>query len=80
MTKQGLGQQVDYLQELGFTESDRLPDDRRVRLVRRTAKGDEAVDFSRRTIARVERLWEQQFGAERYAALREVLLDLGLHA
>jgi DNA-binding MarR family transcriptional regulator len=80
MTKQGLGQHVDYLQELGFTESDRLPDDRRVRLVRRTAKGDEAVDFSRRTIARVERTWAEQLGAKRYAALREALLDLGLHA
>jgi DNA-binding MarR family transcriptional regulator len=80
MTKQGLGQHVDYLQKLGFTESDRLPEDRRVRLVRRTARGDEAVDFSRRTIARVERIWEEQLGAERYAALREALLDLGLHA
>jgi DNA-binding MarR family transcriptional regulator len=77
MTKQGLGQHVDYLQGLGFTESDRLQDDRRVRLVRRTAKGNEAVDFSRRAIARVERTWEEQLGAERYAALREALLDLG---
>jgi DNA-binding MarR family transcriptional regulator len=72
-----LPQHVDYLQELGFTESNRLQDDRRVRLVRRTAKGDEAVDFSRRAIAGVERTWEKQLGAERYAALREALLDLG---
>jgi DNA-binding MarR family transcriptional regulator len=77
MTKQGLGQHVDYLQGLGFTESDRLQDDRRVRMVRRTAKGNEAVDFSRRAIARVERSWVEQLGAERYAALREALLDLG---
>jgi DNA-binding MarR family transcriptional regulator len=77
MTKQGLGQHVDYLQGLGFTESDRLQDDRRVRMVRRTAKGNEAVDFSRRAIARVERTWVEQLGAERYAALREALLDLG---
>jgi DNA-binding MarR family transcriptional regulator len=77
MTKQGLGQHVDYLQGLGFTESERLQDDRRVRMVRRTAKGNEAVDFSRRAIARVERTWVEQLGAERYAALREALLDLG---
>ena len=77
MTKQGLGQHVDYLQGLGFTESERLQDDRRVRMVRRTAKGNEAVDFSRRAIARVERTWVEQLGAERYATLREALLDLG---
>lgn len=39
MTKQALGQHVDYLQGLGYTESDRLRADRRVRLVRRTARG-----------------------------------------
>src|ERR1044071_8977335 len=38
MTKQGLGQHVDYLQERGYAESVRLETDRRVRLVRRTAK------------------------------------------
>src|SRR3954471_21145184 len=77
MTKQGLGQHVDYLQRLGFTESDRLRGDRRVRLVRRTPRGDGAVEFSRAAIARVEALWEQQLGRERYDVLRETLRDLG---
>jgi DNA-binding MarR family transcriptional regulator len=77
MTKQGLGQHVDYLQRLGFTESDRLRGDRRVRLVRRTPRGDEAVEFSRAAIARVEELWEQQLGRERYDVLRETLRELG---
>lgn len=77
MTKQGVGQHVDYLQDLGYTESDRLPDDRRVRLVRRTAKGDQAVAFSRAAIGRVEEVWQAEIGAERYAALREALRDLG---
>jgi len=77
MTKQGLGQHVDYLQRLGFTESDRLRADRRVRLVRRTPRGDEAVAFSRAAIARVEELWEERLGRERYAVLRETLRELG---
>lgn len=77
MTKQGLGQHVDYLQRLGFTESDRLSADRRVRLVRRTPRGDEAVAFSRAAIARVEELWEERLGRERYAVLRETLRELG---
>lgn len=77
MTKQGLGQHVDYLQGLGFTESDRLPEDRRVRLVRRTAKGDEAVASSRQAIARMETLWEERLGPDRYALVREALAELG---
>ena len=66
MTKQGLGQHVDYLQKLGYAESDRLRADRRVRLVRRTAKGDEAVAFGRAAIERVEALWSNRLGPARY--------------
>jgi DNA-binding MarR family transcriptional regulator len=76
MTKQGLGQHVDYLQKLGYTESERLPEDRRVRLVRRTGKGDEAVAFSYEAIGRVEAAWKKQLGLERYESLRATLLEL----
>ncbi|MEU4194569.1 MarR family winged helix-turn-helix transcriptional regulator [Kribbella sp. NPDC026611] len=78
MTKQGLGQHIDYLQKLGFTESDRLSTDRRVRLVRRTARGDEAVAFSREVIGRVETTWAQQLGPERFELLREMLAELSV--
>jgi DNA-binding MarR family transcriptional regulator len=77
MTKQGLGQHVDYLQKLGYTESDRLSGDRRVRLVRRTARGEEAVAFSRDAIERVEDIWAERLGPERYDVLRETLRELG---
>jgi DNA-binding MarR family transcriptional regulator len=77
MTKQGLGQHVDYLQRLGYVESDRLRADRRVRLVRRTAKGEEAVTHSRIAIERVEQLWSEHLGPERYATFRETLRELG---
>ena len=76
MTKQGLGQHVDYLQELGFAESERLTSDRRVRLVRRTGKGDDAVAFSRGAIARIEEVWQEQLGPERYEQLRATLIEL----
>lgn len=72
--KQGLGQHVDHLQQRGYTESVRLPDDK---LVRRTAKGDEAVAFTHATLARVEADWEEQLGARRYAAFRAALAELG---
>jgi DNA-binding MarR family transcriptional regulator len=77
MTKQALGQHVDYLQGLGYTESDRLRADRRVRLVRRTARGEEAVAFSRAAIERVEALWAAQLGLERYEEFREILRVIG---
>ena len=77
MTKQGLGQHVDYLQKLGYTESARLRTDRRVRLVRRTPLGDEAVAYSRAAIARVEATWTAQLGHTRYAALQQTLRELG---
>src|SRR3954453_20799944 len=46
MNKQGVGYNVDYLRDRGYTAPEGLPDVRRVRLVRRTAKGDEAVAFT----------------------------------
>jgi DNA-binding MarR family transcriptional regulator len=76
MTKQGLGQHVDYLQKLGYTESARLPTDRRVRLVRRTPLGDQAVAFTRAAIARVEQSWSTQLGPTRYTHLRQTLQQL----
>ena len=76
MTKQGLGQHVDYLQRLGYVESDRLREDRRVRLVRRTPKGDDAAAFSRAAIDRIEARWTAQLGSERYTELRETLREL----
>ncbi|MEV6281859.1 MarR family winged helix-turn-helix transcriptional regulator [Kribbella sp. NPDC051770] len=77
MTKQGLGQHVDYLQARGYAESARLESDRRVRLVRRTAKGDEATAFARAAIERVEEGWAERLGAERYADFRKALLEIG---
>lgn len=76
MTKQGVGQHVDYLQHLGYVESDRLREDRRVRLVRRTPKGDDAAAFSRDAIARVEQRWSTHLGPDRYKAFRETLEEL----
>jgi DNA-binding MarR family transcriptional regulator len=43
MTKQALGQFVDVLELHGYVESSSHPADGRVRLVRRTARGEEAV-------------------------------------
>jgi DNA-binding MarR family transcriptional regulator len=76
MTKQALGQLVDHLQAGGYVESRQLPADRRVRLVRRTAKGDAARDAALEIIAVVEDEWRAEVGARRYATTRAVLREL----
>jgi DNA-binding MarR family transcriptional regulator len=76
MTKQGLGQHVDYLQERGYAESERVEGDRRVRLVRRTGEGDRAMEFSRASIDRVEQEWKRRLGEERFELFREALVEV----
>jgi DNA-binding MarR family transcriptional regulator len=76
MTKQALGQLVDHLQSEGFVESLQLPQDRRVRLVRRTAKGTEARNIAIEVIANVEEEWKAEVGERRYATMRAVLREL----
>jgi DNA-binding MarR family transcriptional regulator len=76
MTKQALGQFVDYLQSRGYVESVRSEQDRRVRLVRRTAKGTAARDVALGAIARVEQMWRSELGDERYEALCDALSEI----
>src|SRR6266508_451968 len=76
MTKQSLGEFVDHLEEHGYVESVRLPADRRVRLVRRTAAGDAAVADALSTIARLENHWRDELGERRYTTMRATLREL----
>jgi DNA-binding MarR family transcriptional regulator len=76
MTKQALGQLVDHLERTGYVESVRMPDDRRVRLVRRTKAGDEAVASALDLIARLEASWRAELGERRYATMRNGLREL----
>jgi DNA-binding MarR family transcriptional regulator len=77
MTKQSLGEFVDWLEHRGFVASGRDPADGRVRLVTRTADGDTAAATATRAIAAVERRWRQEIGASRYDTMKEALRDLG---
>jgi DNA-binding MarR family transcriptional regulator len=77
MTKQSLGEFVDWLEGRGFVTSGRDPADGRVRLVTRTADGDTAADTATRAIAAVERRWRQEIGPARYDAMMQALRDLG---
>src|ERR1700722_17166433 len=57
MTKQALGEFVDGLEGSGFVSSRRDPADGRVRLVTRTAQGDQAAGTAQRSIEDVEQAW-----------------------
>jgi DNA-binding MarR family transcriptional regulator len=76
MTKQALGQFVATLESGGYVESSTDPNDKRVRMIQRTALGDEVVETTNDLWARVERRWRRQIGPERYRVFREVLIEL----
>lgn len=77
MTKQALGEFMDWLEHAGFVASGRAPADGRVRLITRTGQGDAAAADAQRAIDAVERGWREEIGAERYDAMKEVLRQLG---
>ncbi len=78
MTKQGCGQFVTQLEGSGHLAVDADPSDRRVRVVRRTALGDDVLDVVRERNLRIERDWAEQVGQARYQTFRAVLEDLAL--
>jgi DNA-binding MarR family transcriptional regulator len=76
VTKQALGQFVTFLEDRGYVESSPDPRDRRVRMVARTSRGDQAVRDTNELFARLERQWRRQVGAERWDTFRSVLVEL----
>jgi DNA-binding MarR family transcriptional regulator len=76
MTKQACGQFVTGLESTGHLATTTDPEDRRVRLVVRTAQGDRTVRAVNDRIRRIERTWARQVGRDRYAEFRSVLEEL----
>jgi DNA-binding MarR family transcriptional regulator len=77
MTKQALGEFMDWLEHAGFVASGQDPADGRVRLITRTEQGDAAATAAQRAIDAVERGWRTEIGAARYDAMKQVLRQLG---
>ena len=77
MTKQALGEFMDWLEQAGFVASGRDPADGRVRLISRTEQGDAAAIEAQRAIEAVERSWRTEIGPARYDAMKQVLRQLG---
>ncbi|GHH63827.1 MarR family winged helix-turn-helix transcriptional regulator [Lentzea cavernae] len=77
VTKQTAGFLVDQLEKAGYVERVPDPSDGRARLVRVTAKAEEAVPVANAEMARIEAEWEQHIGRRRMTQLREALEMLG---
>jgi len=76
MTKQSVGEIVDDLADRGYVK--RIPDpaDKRAKLICLTERGEEAQEFGLRAFAEIEERWAERYGAERIAALREMLEEI----
>ncbi|HSS42627.1 MAG TPA: MarR family transcriptional regulator [Solirubrobacterales bacterium] len=76
LTKQSVGEIVDDLVQRGYAKRIPDPDDRRAKLICLTERGEAAQAHGRKLFAKVERRWAQRYGAERIAALRELLEEI----
>jgi DNA-binding MarR family transcriptional regulator len=76
LTKQSVGEIVDDLVERGYAQRVPDPDDRRAKLICLTERGEAAQAHGRKLFAKVEKRWAERYGAERIAALREMLEEV----
>lgn len=76
MTKQALNYLLGELERLGYLERAPDPRDRRARRIALTGRGLALATAIREAVAEVERDWEAELGAARFARLRELLTDL----
>jgi DNA-binding MarR family transcriptional regulator len=76
LTKQSVGEIVDDLVQRGYAKRIPAPDDRRAKLICLTERGEAAQAHGRKLFAKVEKRWAQRYGAERIAALRELLEEI----
>jgi DNA-binding MarR family transcriptional regulator len=76
MTKQAGGQFVTFLAGGGYVDVGSDPADRRIRVVRRTRRGDTVVAAAERQIAVIEDEWTALVGPRRYATFRAVMAEI----
>ena len=77
MSKQGAGQFVAQLTDSGRLRTEAHPDDRRVRIVYRTAEGDAFMQRVYAALARTEDRFAAEVGERRFATFKQVLRELG---
>ena len=76
ISKQALNYLLGELERLGYLERRPDPDDLRSKRVVLTPRGTSAIVAIREAVDEVEVAWAQQLGPERFAQLRNLLLEL----
>jgi DNA-binding MarR family transcriptional regulator len=76
MSKQALNYLLRELERLGYLERRADPADLRSRRVAVTTRGKAAIRVIREAVSDLETAWAEQLGAERFAELRRLLLEL----
>jgi len=76
MTKQALNYLLGNLERNGYLERRPDPEDRRARRIALTDRGRALIPVIRNVVAETEREWATELGKERFAQLRELLVDL----
>jgi DNA-binding MarR family transcriptional regulator len=76
ISKQAANYLLGELERLGYVERRPDPDDRRSKRIALTRRGERAGHTMRDAVGEIEREWEAQLGARRFAELRSLLLEL----
>jgi DNA-binding MarR family transcriptional regulator len=76
ISKQALNYLLGGLEQCGYLERRPDPDDRRSRRIALTDRGRALVPVIRAAVAHTEREWADALGEDRFAQLRELLLEL----
>jgi DNA-binding MarR family transcriptional regulator len=76
MSKQALNYLLGELERLGYLERRPDPDDLRSKRIAITRRGVAAARVMREAAAEMESAWARQLGAERFAQLRGLLLEI----
>src|SRR5215212_10576356 len=76
VTKQALNYLLGDLERNGYLERRPDPDDRRARRIAITDRGKELIPVIRDAVSDAEDEWAAALGAERFAQLRELLVEL----
>jgi DNA-binding MarR family transcriptional regulator len=76
ISKQALNYLLGELERLDYLERRPDPDDLRSKRVALTPRGTSAIRVLREAVGEMETTWAQQLGANRFAQLRNLLLDL----
>jgi DNA-binding MarR family transcriptional regulator len=76
MTKQALNYLLGQLEQLGYLTREADSADQRSKRVRLTPRGHAATEAIYEIVQEVERDWEEQLGARKFAQLRHLLTQL----